>query len=405
VKPSNILLEDDLDRVKLTDFGVVKDLARQTAVTQSGELVGTLGFMAPEQIEGQPVTPATDVFAVGVVFYQLLTGKLPFGGSTPTAVMRQIVEEPHRSLSEFGSLVPPALQRIIDRCLAKAPQERFLDGSELEQALADYQSTVAGSAPDLPLAHHNRSPRTGKWMAVLVCGLAALLLLALWLLSRPTPAATIPQAGTTVPTSLVQVQPVTATAPAAPDAPGIVGSLRVDGWVDLLAGVDEGAWRNVLPRGGRWLKVPEGLRLFPAPGGGPDFAWSYPLPEGTAKIEAVLVFKMSPAGAFQVVFRDKPGIFDDVGVAVGYQWHPGLTVGDMIGRAPPYMITVPLANQDLFSDWHALRITAQAGRVVGQLDDAQPVTWEGEYVPTQILLSGDEFIDVYIREFRARFSR
>jgi serine/threonine protein kinase len=406
VKPSNILLEDGLERVKLTDFGVVKDLSRQTAVTQAGELVGTLSFMAPEQIEGQPVTPATDIFAVGVVFYQLLTGKLPFNASTPTALMRQIAEEPHRSLGAFGPLVPPTLQHIIDRCLAKAPQERFRDGGELERALAESESTVIGSVPARPFTRRPRQARAWMRLAVVACCLAAIRLVGHWqLFCSPAPTATNPP--NVRPAGTAYGQPgATAAEPFTPDKTTSSTPLLSEGAVDLLEGVGNGLWKNVVANGGSWMKVPQGYRLFPSPGSGPDFGWAYPLPPGTTRVELTIVFKMSAAGAFQVVFRDKPAIFDDIGVAVSYKWFKGLSAGDLPSRSSPYVRTIPLEPQDLLSDWHTLRIVADAKHVSGRIDDGErclKVIFQDDFKLQQILLSGDEFIDLYIREFRARF--
>jgi len=374
VKPSNILLEDNLARVKVTDFGVMKDLSRDTSVTQPGLLVGTLNFMAPEQIEGKPVSPATDVFAVGVVLYQMLTGKLPFNDATPTGIMRRIVEQSHRGLHEFGDLVPGPLRAIVDKCLTKDPAGRFQSGAELADALGSYATVNVGDGG-------NRGPKGGPSRR-LKGVLSALL---------ATSAVLIGIAVFTIRASSRTGSDVADRVPLAFE-------------VDLLKEVDNGTWRNLLPERGTWRKSAEGYEMIPVPGYAADFGWAYPWPSDARKAEIVLEFRMAPAGGIQIVFEERTDILMDRGVALCHRWRRGLSAGDLYYRQSPGMVTTQDIPSPFPDGWHTLTVTAEPNRLSGRLDDHAAVEWEGKVTPRQIILSGDQFVDVVVRRFCVRFS-
>src|SRR3954464_6894920 len=123
VKPQNVLLTPDGD-AKVTDFGIARSLDVEEGVTQTGTVLGTSNYLSPEQASGQPVTPATDVYSLGIVLYELLTGDVPFPGENFVAVaMKHINEEPP-SLLERRPDVPMRLAAAIDRALANDPGQR-----------------------------------------------------------------------------------------------------------------------------------------------------------------------------------------------------------------------------------------------------------------------------------------
>jgi serine/threonine-protein kinase len=139
VKPQNIMLNED-GLVKLTDFGIAsmyKD-ADAERLTTTGMTLGTVQYYAPEQAQGEIVRPSADIYALGIVMYEMLTGQTPFDGDTPVAVaMKHIQEEPEPP-SALNPRIPPNLERIILRCLSKSPQARFRDGEELAAALDNF---------------------------------------------------------------------------------------------------------------------------------------------------------------------------------------------------------------------------------------------------------------------------
>jgi eukaryotic-like serine/threonine-protein kinase len=146
VKPQNVILNGD-GRAKVTDFGIARSLDVQ-GVTQSGAVLGTSNYIAPEQASGRPVDRTTDVYSLGVVLFELLTGEVPFPGESFVAVAMQHVNEPPPSVLEVRPDVPVRVARAVDRALEKDPAERFptMDAfaAELEACLADL-----GSEPDM----------------------------------------------------------------------------------------------------------------------------------------------------------------------------------------------------------------------------------------------------------------
>jgi serine/threonine-protein kinase len=136
VKPQNILVGRD-GSIKLTDFGIAsvyKDI-NDERLTTTGMTLGTVQYYAPEQAQGEIVNPAADVYALGIVMYEMLTGRTPFDGDTPVAVAMQHIQDLPVPPSQLNPLIPPALEDIIMRCLEKIPEMRYRDGSSLARAL------------------------------------------------------------------------------------------------------------------------------------------------------------------------------------------------------------------------------------------------------------------------------
>jgi serine/threonine protein kinase len=124
VKPSNILVAEPSDRVYLTDFGVVKHTASR-GLTRTGFFIGTVDYAAPEQIEGLPLDPTTDVYALGCVFYECMTGRPPYDREGEVAVMHAHLTEPPPPLTAARPDLPKALNRVLATAMAKAMGERY----------------------------------------------------------------------------------------------------------------------------------------------------------------------------------------------------------------------------------------------------------------------------------------
>ncbi len=140
VKPGNILLARD-GRAKITDFGIVKMIGVPT-VTMVSLSLGTPHYAAPEQTSGGEITPATDVYALGVVLFEMLAGRLPFEGSSLIEVAMQHLQAPPPALSRLNPAVPTELEAILAQALAKEPRERFPDGTSFAAALREQERAL-----------------------------------------------------------------------------------------------------------------------------------------------------------------------------------------------------------------------------------------------------------------------
>lgn len=150
VKPQNIMLNDH-GVVKLTDFGIAsmyKD-AEAERLTTTGMTLGTVQYYAPEQAQGEIVSPAADVYALGIVMYEMLTGRTPFDGDTPVTVAMRHIQDLPEPPSTYNPRISPGLERIILRCLEKDPRDRYRDGNALAYALENLgrQGRRSGSTP------------------------------------------------------------------------------------------------------------------------------------------------------------------------------------------------------------------------------------------------------------------
>jgi CHASE2 domain-containing sensor protein/tRNA A-37 threonylcarbamoyl transferase component Bud32 len=132
IKPANIMLLEK-DKIKVTDFGIAK--AVSNSKTKSGIVLGTPNYMSPEQINGYDLDGRSDIFSLGVVFYELLTGQLPFGGSSLANLFYQITHGKHPSPQQFNPRVPKPVEQILDKTLRKKPEERFQNAGELAKYL------------------------------------------------------------------------------------------------------------------------------------------------------------------------------------------------------------------------------------------------------------------------------
>src|SRR6266700_552796 len=159
VKPQNVLVGRD-GSIKLTDFGIAsvyKDINAERPTT-TGMTLGTVQYYAPEQAQGEIVSPAADVYALGIVMYEMLTGRTPFDGDTPVAVAMQHIQDIPLPPSHMNPNIPPALEEVILRCLEKEPGTRFPDGSQLARALEMLGD--AKMSETVSMVHHLKPHRT-----------------------------------------------------------------------------------------------------------------------------------------------------------------------------------------------------------------------------------------------------
>jgi len=145
LKPHNVMVDDE-DRVKVTDFGIAR--AGASDMTETGSIMGTAQYLSPEQAQGQAVSQPSDLYSIGVILFELLTGHVPFDADSAVTIALKHVSEAPPAPSAFDPSVPPALEAIVLWALEKDPAQRPQDADQLIQALEDARDTVvAGEAP------------------------------------------------------------------------------------------------------------------------------------------------------------------------------------------------------------------------------------------------------------------
>ena len=142
IKPANIMFDPDSNALKITDFGIAR--LTDGGSTKTGIVLGTPSFMSPEQLEGRRLDGRSDLFSLGVTFYQLLCGQLPFRADSMTALMYKIANEAHTALGAIRPDLPPAIDKLVNRALAKRPDDRFQTGAEMATALRACAGAGAG---------------------------------------------------------------------------------------------------------------------------------------------------------------------------------------------------------------------------------------------------------------------
>src|ERR687894_2587681 len=142
IKPHNILIAESGD-VKVTDFGIAR-AASSSTMTRTGSILGTAHYISPEQAMGEPVGPASDLYSLGVVLYEMLTGELPYDAETPLGIGMKHVNGPLQPPKTLNPRVPDGINAITCRLLAKDPEDRYASGADL---IEDLERVVAGLEP------------------------------------------------------------------------------------------------------------------------------------------------------------------------------------------------------------------------------------------------------------------
>ncbi len=168
IKPANLLVQAS-GRIKLADFGVARIQDSGDATRTQGSIVGTLKYMSPEQLEGRPIDARADLFAAGVVLYQLLTGTRPFDGDTDFAVIQKIVNHTPAAATFFNAKLPPAIDAVVAKSLAKSRDLRYATAQDFVDAL----QAACKEATDISIAPVGSMPGKGSsstWTATMMPG-------------------------------------------------------------------------------------------------------------------------------------------------------------------------------------------------------------------------------------------
>jgi serine/threonine-protein kinase len=230
LKPANILASTAGDAMKVADFGIAKTMGG--APTATGHIVGTMAYLSPERVAGAPASVADDLYAVGVLAYEALTGRQAFPQDSPAAMVHAIMDAPPRPLAVSRPDIEPTLAAVIDRAMARDPRHRFADAEHMRASLG---ATLGGAvrpptrvlaeplAPSptyiAPVAPRRRLPRRTRLVLVAGAALLAIIVTALAAALDSAPQAPHPIGISTTSPPPTMPTPTTTPAPATPAAP------------------------------------------------------------------------------------------------------------------------------------------------------------------------------------------
>ena len=192
LKPDNVMKGDD-GRIKVLDFGLAKPQKRMGSIdselpteqrTQEGRILGTVAYMSPEQAEGKPVDALTDIFSLGIVFYEMLTGSRPFQGETSPAVLSSIIKHEPAPVRKARPEIPREISRLVQRCLNKEPSRRMQTALDIRNELEELKQDLASGELAEAVTVRKRSPAV-KWLGVATATLAVALVGTLFYFIRP----------------------------------------------------------------------------------------------------------------------------------------------------------------------------------------------------------------------------
>ena len=154
IKPQNILVDSE-GLIKVGDFGIARVVGANT-LSQDDVVMGSVHYFSPEQAKGESVTAASDLYSVGVVMYEMLTGRPPFDGENTVSIAMQHIGSKPKPISELNPAVPPALERVVEKAMEKRPERRYQNATEMAQdvqrAMQEPDGTWLGRLPDQPIS-------------------------------------------------------------------------------------------------------------------------------------------------------------------------------------------------------------------------------------------------------------